>query len=899
MSDAPLDFCGADDCWQSWIVLRHFLPARLRRELCQRVVTELLGPDVALGDLFEELFVGAELWNEHWLLRPRPGQEALSRAVQHWVMGLVWDGDHSLLSALAGDPREEPPMVRCVDALTELGSADFGWPITATASLLQSIADTLQGDAQRLMAAWSRLHEQAQANEPAVDWDAVSESLRGGPLLTGIALKHFGDLFAGCDQWSDARAAYLAATSRLEMWEPAAPDAEIAKAWRSIAERSLEVAGEILGEGPGVTTRLALSEDPLGALNTGLDATNASAGQGAFRDYRVAESSCPLSVAQHRVSNAFEPWMRGKHHDAHRAFWAEIRRATALGSVSDVNRAKAWYASCLFASVESGAEQEQDGNAFETAIRLILESEKPDVAELLEWSPRLLRRVNEEVVGRAKVIAASHRGTLQGRTRVLIVLLDAWATHGDPSQISLLAEIGEQLAIVARDWPSTLEAKSDLGRPALKAMASIATRQPTAGASFAHVVEEAVMAQLDGEFLWGRVAGAEAATAFGELFEESAVRRIRDHVLCLLEGLPKPYAFWPLSDAFCRLLIERPFRMSCDADTANRVVTVMLALRREAEVVPERLLFFLADFDQAVLQREPVKEALGPVIEALQQGAGKLNSSNVSSQVLALLLAPSLSGEAGTHQALQAIVAILASVGDGQHPSLGVTTVYKPLLEFCRRLPELRERWPTAQWLADDLSRIGDELGRFWATASAKPIVLAGWGFPPPVRPEDVVVHNCAYATLQFGIATGGAPRMIDSLETARSEASLRTGITRAFATLATNTDQPEVRIAFDGIEEDGRDMFYGALGGRLAALESLPADEKHQACARLLSRCLELGPSPGDAAVFVAGVSAPSLEVDVRVLDVYQQRLSGEAELQSLIAPLAAAFRRALQKKQ
>ena len=79
--------------WLAWAALRHFLPARLVRELAGVIVAHISNGTLVISDLFDETVTPGPEWNSSWLLQPRPVNTPLEQYLQYHVRAIAWQND--------------------------------------------------------------------------------------------------------------------------------------------------------------------------------------------------------------------------------------------------------------------------------------------------------------------------------------------------------------------------------------------------------------------------------------------------------------------------------------------------------------------------------------------------------------------------------------------------------------------------------------------------------------------------------------------------------------------------------------------------------------------------------------------------------------------------------------
>src|SRR5690606_13807469 len=103
----------------------------------------------------------------------------------------------------------------------------------------------------------------------------------------------------------------------------------------------------------------------------------------------------------------------------------------------------------------------------------------------------------------------------------------------------------------------------------------------------------------------------------------------------------------------------------------------------------DKLLFWLANFDEMLLTDADVQQRLRAPIEDVRRKARQISASNVTDCIRALLVAPALSEDEGLRDAFGSLDEILASA-TADRRSLGLPFFSDPLLSIIERLDPIR-----------------------------------------------------------------------------------------------------------------------------------------------------------------------------------------------------------------
>lgn len=169
--------------------------------------------------------------------------------------------------------------------------------------------------------------------------------------------------------------------------------------------------------------------------------------------------------------------------------------------------------------------------------------------------------------------------------------------------------------------------------------------------------------------------------------------------------------------------------------------------------------------------------------------------------VKALLFAPSASGREGVEGALESLKRMLASATD-KHQSPGLALAYDALLLLLEFQQKIEEALPGEEaWLRATYRDLLAQIPGVWQEAARRPLLFAPFALPPPTKPNPVIIHNWAFASLRFAEALGQLDQVEAALREASANPELAPSIALARATRAvvhpiTTADLEEARTA-------------------------------------------------------------------------------------------------------
>lgn len=893
--------------WQTWLILRHLLPARLQRQLVHEIVTIASAGTVKFEDLFEELLIEQPIWNESWMIRPRNGLDGYAAALQSWARSIAWQNDEDALGNREDEKDTALLSLVFLNIVTSLSRADFGWPDDAFAGYLDRYTAQIQSSLQCYLDAFKTARNSRETKEPSAFWNELVAMVTSVEMpLQAIILKHFADLCADADAWKHALEGYQRVESLLNEWNPIAEFEDAAKAWKTIVLQSRACALRTLQAPTSEPTILeeaidsaTLDANPMLAANAGLDmvATRSMLDRREYKDPRISLQWSPLLHAAHDAHYALAYWMDAKHQDASRRFWAVLRRQIALGAATEMRATKGWYARCIIDQISEKLNEHDKAESFLMATRLLLESEREEHVERVDWTPALVDAyvTSEEFIDKLVEHAHAHEGTKIQRTKVLIELFKAWALKITPSRTALIERMWKQIAHIARDFEAAFEGDKDVGRPALKALQELGKKLPGLIPVVGADVADAICKKLREDFHWGRSEAAEAALPYAEALDKESLRNVTAAMLELLEAEDPAKDFWPLIRPALRFLVDHHVRTRLKGeDELNRRALDQIFRHSEGEGSGAMMVFFhLADFDDKLLDEEAIRERLAGPLQIVRKGALQRNGSAVTDHIQALLVAPRVAGYDGIHDALDSLQKIIESAKSEQRTSMGFPHIDGPLLLLVdeKWKKRIRSALPQHQtWFDEKLTEIADRLAETWEFAATKHMIFAPFSFPPRTKPHPVVIHNIAFASIRFAHAVGRDERMRRALDKACENELLGSQIRVARATHLSGSKHAAEDPGDIGNED--RNTFYEALGRRLTQLQRMAPDAAKSFAAKLVDKCLQLGPHAADAAVLIAAANL-GMHDHVRAagLRAYNARTRQNSETRMLLGPLLDLF--------
>jgi hypothetical protein len=873
----------------AWLVVRHLLPARLMLELMGAIVSRWSKDSLTLDDLARFDVSEGEPVLASLAFRPYPQTEPLPRALNQLIQLVVWQGDQTL-SPTGGERDDDPHDLAALEAALLLSHHDLvrieHWgeqfaqigELAPMVSAMQALARHTAGAAPELGAV-----------------EAALAPYQESPLAI-LALKHLGDLAGDLDRWEAAESLYrrageLLGTGKHKCWDMLlSPLATIVQQSRAAAIRMTHGAGAAAALLDQLIAARGTS-DPLPMLNAGFDALAAHLAAdnvGALALERGSVLLAPQLISAHQPGNGLGNALEGRHRDAHRWFWAVLRRQVALGSAAVSRDTKAAYARSLLDQLVAGLGKHRSDEDFLLAVRLLLESGRERAADAVSWDARLVATyVTAPMIEAAKTIAARHQGARGERQQVLVSLTRGWAEQLAPERSDLALGLIGILAELAEKDEEGRAFGANLRTDAIKALGAIGRRRPEFTLASAERVAQAVLAQLDGARWMTIMEALDAARPFVAELQPNTLAALVERVLALIgrgnetgDGSPL------LSSALNLLSHDRILSMAKNPDDplGRQVARTMVRLTLETGAEHRRLMYLLRYLGPEVIDDAIDRTRLDAVVDMLAKGARQVSSSGAAECVQALLIAPAVSGGAGIIAALDGLFAILENAAR-QRFAFGAADAYGPLLQLARHRDEIAQAAGLDP--ADLLARmraLEAPIVALWTKAADQPAIFNGFALPPPTEPNRVIVHNWTFASLAFGEAISRRQAIEAALAKAEANDALRAAMETARA----------VRTSVDGapfdrevIAAQPREAFYAALGERLVLLDSLDLTERAQVLRALIDRCLLVGPSGLDAGVFTAAIQHRVSVLRSPWSDGYRARMRADIALRHAMIPL------------
>lgn len=883
----------------AWTALRHFLSARLVRELAIAIVDQVSNGELTISQLFDEALNSGPEWLDSWLLMPREVHTPLEKYLQFHIRAIAWQNDAEIYvpEEVGATPGIISP--RLLENALYIGRVDLGWPEKPLSDLRDGrqpsyllLVDAII-QAQRLLRSSTVDDFIATVVPPLNSID--------GPLAI-VIIKHLGDLCADADDWDKASALYGEAELQLSRGVESAWN-ELASSLRSIITQSRASAIVTMSGAAAAAEFFSRSlsapvaERPFLVANASHDALVARLKATEMLDVpdqRAALLLPPLLQTTHDPSSALQDWLNGDFRDSPRQFWAVLRRQIALGLATASRSTKALYARSIVENLKGDIERSRQHDLFKMAMNLLIESGDDAAAARVVWNENLVEAyVDQNCVEFLIKHSEEYLGARTERQKVVIELFQQWIELMSVDSIDLSLSMLRYVVSLATKSTISFSSRDNLGGRSLEVICNLARKRPEIRSPIAPEVAEAIIARLSSFSFWtAKTTALEIAKEYGDVFSRDQLQSIVSATLDLLTTIDPAANAWPIMRPALAFLVSIPVKRFAGSvpEAGKRIVDTILRFGVQQQADHAGTLFYLYDFDSSLLRDDSVAKKLQNSVTQLRQRSLQSKSSDAVANIQALLIAPTISGRDGVSDALAGIVNILKSAAESR-PSIALPEAYLSLLLLANQQKRMADELAVGpdefrSWLTPLISLVA----KLWIQAKDRPLLFAPFSLPPATAPNPTIIHNWAFASMVFAESLGHGKEISDALTDALTQPALQNSIVLARATRSVANETIEVDP--EEIRKENRDTFYSALGRRLVVVEKLDVERGRVVCAALLDQCFRHGPRALDAAIFL---SVARLDIGAFVLQAnysdYVKRMGNNRELRLALIPLLEMF--------
>jgi hypothetical protein len=909
MSDNLVDLRGQQFArhWQLWASVHHLLSAPVLRELLVVIVDQVSAQSQTFADLFDDTLSSSQVDMASWLVRPRDTEDDLSHYLQRRVHSILWQ--HDTTWNAPDDPASGKPSegAAALEAALQVGTFDFSvvrvqWSHLQPRLHLAGLQESFACFKNTLIELGKKLSSPLEA-PPIASFDELWPVIP--PPLDALVAKHVGDLYADIDDWLSAEELYKRAAHRIQ--KPPHGWSGVRGSLRPSIVQSQAAALRRLRGAKAAEAKLSsiqtavIRRNPLLVANASYDARcfhyrATDTFLPAPASYTFALLPPPLLLGSQDLSSPLRSWLSGERRDASVHFWAVLRRQIALGSTMEARETKALYARSLIDRLDDRTVEDCSEDEICLAVRLLIESGDAKAAKSIRWHEVLVSRfVNEGLLQTAERCASRYERDSSERRRVLVPLLSSWCILLPLERANLAEPMLKSLVRMIRTDEISDRDSGNSALESLEALTLIANRRPELRTCASVELTQAIISVLSNRSYWNIHAPALGTSiAFCDALEERELRSLATCVLDLAERLPEKSQNWLLIGTSLQFLTSRPVKALYQADTAlgQRIVAVILRFGVQEGVEAPRTLFYLHDFDPALLRDDTVATSLVEPVASLRRRVHQINSSNVSEHILALLIAPAISGLEGVKDAVDSLGELLSAALAPRPMTIGLAGAYQAVLQLAAKREEIARSLNLSSETIDAWIRpLVPLITRLWERAAHEPSLFAPFRLPPTDRPDAVVVHNWVYASLALATALNCKEEMLAAIDRAAGNGLLESAVTLGKSTRSLDPSDSEP-ISMESIQSESRQTYYDNLGRRLAYLQRLEGEPRDTFCKTLLTLCFRHGPKAIDAAVILEATRfellPPMTGGDERD---YLQRLNSNREARLAIEPLLIPF--------
>ena len=881
--------------WLAWAALHHFLPAPLLRKLSCVIVDCLSNGALRFDQLFDELVPEGSLGFESWQIRPLSAPSQLAEYLQYRIRAFAWQSDEGGFLSLVRDDSPGAISPSHLERSIEFGAADF----SSNNIFGELEEDVTQSSMKYFILSFMQIRSFCNEGCDSKFIDEIEKLLKPVEMpLAAVMLKHLGDLCADIDEWDKARIIYHHVIQQLLVFnDPTWSD--YVSSLLSIATQShatslryihgANVSAEILN---AALTSTTAGSAPILHGNATFDAYVAihqANPASMVPDSRATVLLPPLLLKTHNASAAIGSWLNGKFTDANTRFWALLRRQIALGAATESRTTKAWYARSLFEEVEQAGVGKSVQRSFKMATQLLIESGNRKAVSSVRWTEQIVcAYVDQSCVDVAIRHTENYSGAKLERQQVLVELFREWIEKIPVERTELTTSMLKHISSLAL-VPVSFDSDQNIGGYSLEALLSISKKRPELRQLIINEIIDVITMHLQPAGFWrGSDDALKLAFEYLDILDDKKLRHVIDSTLSLLDKTDPETGLWPIVRPAMQLLVSKSVNkfVKRHSDLGQLILNIILkfGLMQQSENI--NILFYLHNFDSTLLDSTSIREALQDVVRKIRIDACKINSSNVVDNIRALLLAPSVSGVDGIEDALKGLMLILSSARSAR-PSIALSYAYDSLLLLINNKQKIAQALEMNYvQLKDKLKPIIPLIVELWQEAKKRPLVFAPFSLPPTTKPDQIIIHNWAFASIHFAEMLQESRKIEEALSEAATQPMLANGIALARATqsVAEKNDTYDA----DAIRLENRETFYSVLGRRLVVLQRLDDNFGAELCRSLLEQCFKYGPCEIDAAVFLLAVRFnPNDKISQESYSNYIKRLENKRDLRLTLMPI------------
>ena len=366
------------------------------------------------------------------------------------------------------------------------------------------------------------------------------------------------------------------------------------------------------------------------------------------------------------------------------------------------------------------------------------------------------------------------------RNSVVAELFGAWAEGLGPGRSDVVVALFRYLTRVARDGQASFYASHDSAGRSLELLSAIAQKRPEFRSLTSGDVLQVILKRLATPGFWkGQADTLKLAGNYLTAFSGEQADQAVAAVLKLFGGLDPTKDIWPIVQPAMNILMSgvMPGLSKRNPELGRDVVMTILRFGIGQQSEHSRLLFFLEDFDLRSISDPKLTQDLEQVLQDVHARAKEINSSAAIYNICGLLYGSKVSGAHGVGAALESFKAILSSP-DRHIPSITLPAAYQVLTIISSRQRQIVSDAKLDDGaFAKEMEEILGLVIGLWHRAVRKPMVFASFSLPPPTKPSSTVIHNWAYASVDFRLAIDKSSQILEVLAAAEMQPELRDAV--------------------------------------------------------------------------------------------------------------------------
>ncbi len=884
----------------AWAALHHFLPADLLREWLAVLVRQVSQDTIEIGDLFEDQLIAPPGEFTSWILRPREPKSPLIEYLQQRIRYLIWKHDDQAFindQHITSDFGLNP---RLLESAITLGFYDLG----ADEAQISALGLPESGAIHMLTRFIAQACEvfRSGGGQEKLIFDLTQRAKSIEMPLRAVVLKHVGDLCVDADLWNVALSLYRESHQLLTARKPTKAWVGFYSAFGDVVVQSIGTATFVLEGAKKAATYYteqleshSLKEAPLLYSNASHDAyysdAVASDGFSLKRERRASMLMPPLLLDSLDVAHPYKSWAVRDFDRTHQCFKSLLRRQIALGGAAEVRETQGAYAKSLIDSFARDQRPNRSPDLFHAALVMLVQSENVALAGMIDWDPAIIRDcVDSGMISRIISISATIDAASERRARVVVEIFNQWLLHLPSDREGLARQMIDVLIEYASRYRSTGMANRNLGTRSMASLRTVGEKRPEFRHLNAEGVLSAILRKLDIKEYWTGIDEAfKAAECYADQFDSPQLKALHIGTLDLLDQIDPSKEIWVVVQPAINLLVDQAMRTFAKTEKKieNRVVETIVRFGLNQTTEHARLLFQLSELDLAPALQSSLADQIKTIAAKVRKQAQNINASNCIFNIVALLVAPQAAGPEGISEIFDTLTRVIDSAfGAADRVAMAFSSAYQVLNVLAVRQSEIASAiGMDVTEFRSSLIPIHDRALEVWRRAPQIPMIFSLPSLPRPTSPNPIVIHNWAFGSMEFSRSLGLEEALFSAFEIASQNQQIASAISLAKAGRLRDEELDGLKTS--AMLSEDAETFYGAIGFRLSSLHLLETEARNSVIDVIVDRCLQFGPRPLDAAVFVAaGRTSVLSRQDSARFKEYRTRVQHHNELRAALMP-------------